>query len=436
MRYYKYFKKIFNVAVKFGSIFFLGILMFSAIVDSNAQQIQIGSDGLLKEESLNGSFVIPPNLYSQVSWSALNPFRSFNALICPLQNPPAGCNGFLNAVAGYMVNIAGMIAIFGLIWGGYQYMTASFRGSGEGTAQGMITIRRSLLGLTVVMVAIPFISNAFLPIFSSSGINVAPLVNWITTNIIGSMTGLASVFAMLAIVYGGYQYLDVMGFLGGGNNQEGGLRNIRYGVIGLTAVLIAQPIVEIYTNATAGTGGQLNSVGINALVTGLYAFIETNVVDNMITISSILSVFAIVYGGYLYLDVFNFLGGGGRQEGGMRTIQFGIVGLLATLLAKPVINLFVSSQNAVTNQLDLGTLASNIALFFASFINLLFIPLSSILTVVAFVVAGYYYIFAGDDSYRARSASQYAYYGVFGLLTILFSYTIVQILVFLIPQII
>jgi hypothetical protein len=265
---------------------------------------------------------------------------------------------------------------------------------------------------------------------------MTPLINWITTNIIGSMTGLASVFAMLAIVYGGYQYLDVMGFLGGGNNQEGGLRSIRYGVIGLTAILLAQPIIEIYTTATANTQGQLNDAGINALVQGLYTFIEDNIVDNMITIASILSVFAIVYGGYLYLDVLNFLGGGGRQEGGMRTIQFGIAGLLATLLAKPIINLFVSSQNQAATSLDLGTLASQIALFFASFINLLFIPLSSILTVVAFVVAGYYYIFAGDDSYKARSASQYAYYGVVGLLTVLFSYTIVQILVFLIPQII
>ncbi|MFM7858591.1 MAG: hypothetical protein ACKO96_43390 [Flammeovirgaceae bacterium] len=229
---------------------------------------------------------------------------------------------------------------------------------------------------------------------------------------------LAPFLAVLVVMWGGYKYL----FSGLPGDLEDGKKSILSGTIGLGIVLAARGIVAIVRGAvTSGDGGvALNAQFLGGQIDGVSNF--------LFLVVGALSVLVVMWGGYKYL----FSGLPGEQEDGKKSIQNGFIGLVVVLVARPlttvVKGIFGESEN---DELKLET--ESILGFIRNLVSQFLIPLSSVVTVAFFIVGAYYIITARGDDSRVEAGRNAIRNAVIGLVVVLLSTTLVQLIVLFLP---
>jgi hypothetical protein len=230
--------------------------------------------------------------------------------------------------------------------------------------------------------------------------------------IIGFLRGLAVPLATLVIIWGGYLY-----FLGGFDQKANGRRAIESAVLGLCLIFGVDFIIQIAQNTVTDQGISFEFIekqiqGLSTQLTSIAAFV---------------AILVIIWGGYQYF----FSDVPGMKTNGKQTIINGILGLVAILLADPIIKLVQSIIPDGTS--DVSALNSNAVIdFIVNLLRNFFIPISAFVTIVFFIIGGYYYLTSGGDDGKAKKGMSYIRNAVIGLVIILTSFTLVQLLVYIV----
>jgi Type IV secretion system pilin len=257
------------------------------------------------------------------------------------------------------------------------------------------------------LVTIPTYSQSISDFQILKATTITDLIN----EIADFLFGLAPVLAGLVIIYGGYQY-----FLGGFDQKADGKKAIQSGVIGLAIVLSYKAIKELIINSFTTTGAFSNTAIIGFL---------TNITTSLITLSSIFAVGVIIFGGYKYM----FSSLPGAKGDGKDAITKGIIGLVAIIIANPLIELITTFVTGTT-PLNINTPA--IQTFVLNIINNFLIPISSIATVFFFVIGGYFMLTSGGNDSQYKKGLSYLQNAVIGLVVILVSFTLTQIVIYVV----
>ena len=133
-----------------------------------------------------------------------------------------GCSGsLLNGVTIFMRNLATPIAILVIMWGGYNFFA---NGLGSCKAEGKQAIMSGVIGLIIVQGA-PLIVD----IIQGSVVNEDQeflndqLLTTYITDITNLLLSLASVIAVIVVVWGGYKWM----YSGLPGDQKNGLETVR-----------------------------------------------------------------------------------------------------------------------------------------------------------------------------------------------------------------
>jgi hypothetical protein len=248
----------------------------------------------------------------------------------------AGCSGgnLFDNILEFMLNLAPALAILVIMWGGYKYF---FGALSDDNADGKKTILAGVTGLIIVLSA-RTIQTVVRGSVTANGFSAVALSGFIG-DISTFLFTIASVVAVLVIIWGGYKYL----FSGLPGDQKDGLDTIKNGVIGLVIVLIAIPIKNI-VQLTIGGGQQLN-LSTNEIVRS-----ATNLITGfLIPVSTVAAVFFIVLGAYYYITA---KGDENQVKKGRDAIQNAVIGLVIALLATTIAQLvvyFIPNQNNTAN---------------------------------------------------------------------------------------
>jgi hypothetical protein len=245
----------------------------------------------------------------------------------------------LGNVTGVLVGLAVTVTILVIVYGGYQYFFGGFDGKSEGRAN----IQKGVTGLVVVLLA-NFITSTVESLFGdvNSGTDFAKLpgqageiIGGILNNATDTLLLLAGLFAVLVIIYGGYQfYISTLP-----EQKANGRGTITNGVIGLIVVIIAKPIVtliQVTLNATDPLKSTPDTLEFN---TAGITFVVKNVVSNLlIPISSVLTVFFLVLGAYYYITA---NGSADQVKKAQQAIQNAVIGFVVVLISVSIVQLII-----------------------------------------------------------------------------------------------
>ncbi|MEM1312431.1 MAG: hypothetical protein AAGF07_03125 [Patescibacteria group bacterium] len=247
--------------------------------------------------------------------------------------------GLLGNVTGVLVGLAVTVTVLVIVYGGYQYFFGGFNGKAEGRAN----IEKGVTGLVVVLLA-NFITSTVADLFgdvntAADFANIPGLAGTVIGGILGNATDtlllLAGLFAVLVIIYGGYQfYISTIP-----EQKANGKATITNGIIGLIVVIIARPIVtliQVTLNATDPLSSTPDTLEFN---TAGITFVVKNVVSNMlIPISSVLTVFFLVLGAYYYITA---NGSSEQVKKAQQAIQNAVIGFVIVLISVSVVQLII-----------------------------------------------------------------------------------------------
>jgi len=229
----------------------------------------------------------------------------------------------MNAVVEFLRNLAVPLAILVITWGGYKYFIGGLDGKGD----GLKAIQAGIIGLAIVLSA-QLITTITQGTFTTDGFN-ANAIEPILDQGIGFLTALASVTAVLVIVWGGYKYF--FSTLPGA--KENGKKNIEQGITGLVIVIIAQPIVTII-NSTIGVQNDQLSLDPQSLISTAQVIIT----KFLIPVSSVVTVGLFIWAGYLWISS---QGDPGTVKKAKDSFFNAIIGLIVVLLAVTITQLIV-----------------------------------------------------------------------------------------------
>jgi hypothetical protein len=230
----------------------------------------------------------------------------------------------------------------------------------------------------------------------------------------GFLKGLAIPLATLVVIWGGYQY-----FLGGFDQKANGKKAITSAILGVALIFGADYIISLTQQVLTPTGSTPFNFGP---IISLF----TELAKNLINLAAFIAVLVIVWGGYQFF--FSSLPGG--KANGRETIQNGILGLVAVLLSGPIVALIQSIVSNPTTEKIFNS--QPIINFIISFLNNFLIPISTVVTVVFFVVGGYYYITAGANDSNAKKGRDIIQNAIIGLIIVLTAFTLTQILIYVV----
>jgi len=327
-------------------------------------------------------------------------------------------------------------ATIAIIYGGYKDFIKAFDVKTEGTE----SVKLGIFGLSVILLAGAFantIQNA-LDGKNDLGAGIQALVDSFrpiflsTANI---FTTLAVVVATLVIAKGGFDF-----YAGSIDDKAKGLETIQKGVIGLAVILLAGGIAQL----TQSFFGDVNNTDRNFDFSRLpeaartvLAPVFNNGINFLLTIASVIAVLVIVYGAYQYY----ISSIPGQKAEGQKTIGQGLIGLIVTILSRPIVQLIQVTLKATDNtQLTLedGTLQSRpidfspdgIVEFIKALLSNLVIPISSIITVFFFVIGAYYWITSNGDGEKIKQARSAILNALIGFVVTLMATTIVQLIIY------
>jgi type IV secretory pathway VirB2 component (pilin) len=248
----------------------------------------------------------------------------YERIACDVNAPP-NC-GLLNALYKFLLDLAPILAVLVIAWGGYQYFFGALT---DNKADGMRTIQAGVFGLTIALGA-KFIGDIVQNTVTGEGLKPDYLIKFIQDNLINFLVGLAGVVAVLVIVWGGYQYF----FSTLPNGKKDGLENIQKGVIGLIVVLIANPLKDLVVSTL-----NVQKDGVVKLDPKSIIFVIQNIVSNfLIPISAVVTVFFFVWGSYLWLTAG---GNAGQVKKGQENMRNALIGFIFVLLATTISQLII-----------------------------------------------------------------------------------------------
>jgi len=337
---------------------------------------------------------------------------------CLFSTQDTGCtedNSLLDALINFLYGLAIPFAILVIIWGGYRY----FFGGLNGKTEGLKTVQAAVVGLTLVLTA-RLITDTINDTFSSSeGLNTDAI-----EALIGSITdlliNLSIAAAVLVIVWGGYKY-----FFGGIIEKQDGLKTIRAGTIGLVFILLARFIANTLNELFQGINEAEQAAELPGRVESFLLPILTQVTSVLQGIAGLVSVLVIVWGGYQYF--FSTLPNG--KKNGLETISKGVIGLVVTILALPLVTLVEQTLGASneTLEIDPGSIIFTIQTIVTNFL----IPVSAAITVFFIILGAYQWLSAGGDSNKVKAGKDSLRNAVIGLVVVLLATTFTQLIIFL-----
>ncbi len=239
-------------------------------------------------------------------------------------------NQILQPARNVLVTLASVVALLVITWGGYKY----FIGGIDGKSEGAKNIQSGVVGLIIVLLA-NFIVDAVNNVFKGADANTdfgdkaKNFIEPILTQGLTFLTTLASVVAVLVIVWGGYKYF----FSTLPGSKEDGKKNIERGIIGLVVVIIAQPIVTI-VNSTIGVQNNQLSLDPQSII----FTIQVIITRFLIPISSVITVGLFIWAGYLWITS---AGDAGTVKKAKDSFFNAIIGLIVVLLAVTITQLIV-----------------------------------------------------------------------------------------------
>ena len=234
---------------------------------------------------------------------------------------------------------------------------------------------------------------------------------------------IAPYIATLIVVISGFEYFSDKNI-----KETSALGSLQAAIIGLIVILIGPLIVTVITGTFTNKG--FDPTELQRLLTQL--------VDFLISISTFAAVLVIVVGGYVFFT--EGFAGDGKSPKGRNLITNGAIGLIVMLFARPVVTLLKDTFNTTTNYTTVKdgvkfvstiSYASNpLAGFIQTLLSTFLIPISSVATVIFIVFGGYYWITSNGDQKRSEIALNLVKNAVIGLIVVLLSTTIVQLLLY------
>jgi hypothetical protein len=233
--------------------------------------------------------------------------------------------------------------------------------------------------------------------------------------IITFLKNLAVPAATLVIIWGGYLY-----FQEGFGQKADGLKAIQSAILGVILIYGVDIIVSTARSIAEGsTRGRINTDPIFDIIYSLS--------NSLILLSSVIAVAVIIWGGYQYM----FSSLPNSKADGRATITNGILGLVAVLLANPIVNLVKSV--VPENSSKIGDIQVNpVVDFILGLLNSFVIPISTVVTVVFFIIGGYYYLTAGSNDSNAKKGLEYIRNAIIGLVIVLTAFTLTQVVVYVV----
>jgi Type IV secretion system pilin len=240
---------------------------------------------------------------------------------------------FIRAIITALAALASTLAILVFTWGGYKYF---FSGLDFDKKDGAESIKNGVLGLLIVLItysAFDTVANLGQQIVAGNGQGsvvdrlISLLIEPFVKDITGVLFNLSTAFAIFVVMWGGYKYY----FAGSGMSKEDGLKNIRNGLIGLIAILVASGVVTAIRTAFRG-GTATNPIGFDP--TPVLSFITLLTSGILLPISAAVSVFYFVLAGFYYTTS---AGDEGKAKKAQSAIKNSVIGLLITLFAATIV---------------------------------------------------------------------------------------------------
>lgn len=170
------------------------------------------------------------------------------------QFTPQAIIDFINSIRdNLLIPLASVVAIVVIIIGGYQYIFSGVPGAKQ---NGLNTIINGVVGLVVILLAIPLI-NALGSIFSNDGdgqlsVITEPTVAFIMQIITGILIPIVSVVTAFFFIIGGYLYLTARGDQ---SQVQKAVKTLQNATIGLIIVLLSFTLVQIVILITRSLSG-------------------------------------------------------------------------------------------------------------------------------------------------------------------------------------
>lgn len=247
----------------------------------------------------------------------------------------------------------------------------------------------------------------------------------------GFLVPLSIPVAILAIVWGGYLF-----YFGSFTGKENGIKAVGAGVTGLVIILGYSVIINYTDSGAQGLLPQILGEGrLNP--EPLTNFIRETLINNfLMALAGAAALITIIYGGYLYIaSPF-------RKEDGLKTIQNGVIGLVVVLLAYPIVTLI--DQTIINNGVENGQAGGEVSVgnnidrepvlrVIYDIVGRFLLPISGAVTVIFIVLAAFKWITAQDSS-GVESARKNLRNAVIGLVILLMSFAITQLVVYVVSN--
>jgi Type IV secretion system pilin len=330
-------RKIFpNLTSLFIGIFAFAFIILSLILSFNPLQASAEEDLLIANTTTTTSptttTTTSPTTTTTSGGSGNISRLNILGTTCLFPNQP-GCEGegnnLLDQVRIFLFGIGNAGAVVVIMYSGFKYFSSGI----AGTEDGLKGIKAGVVGLILINGA-QFLTSLIIGgengggLVTESGLNIAPIQNFLDILQNNIALPLASVVAVLVVMYGGYQYM----FSALPEAKGEGLATIKKGVIGLIVVLMAVPIIGT-VNATIVTGQDGNAViDVNPIV----SFVRTFFINLMIPVSTVVSLFFIIWGGY---NMIISQGDKTKYEEGISALKNAVIGVIVVLLSTTIVAL-------------------------------------------------------------------------------------------------
>jgi Type IV secretion system pilin/TrbC/VIRB2 pilin len=239
----------------------------------------------------------------------------------------------INNLRAFLVGLSSSVAILVIMWGGYKFFFSGLDWEKEG---GLKAIKNATIGLAIILIAntmVETLTNLGKAIGEKGDFvkGVTDIIKPFLTDITSLLFGIASLMAVLVIVWGGYKYF----FSGLEISKKDGMDNIRNGVIGLVTVILASQIVAIVKTVVPETPAPSGSF-LNINATGFYPLFTSLVNGFLVPISTACAVFFMIMGGF-YWTTSN--GDENKIKKAKKALINAIIGLVIVILAVSIIQI-------------------------------------------------------------------------------------------------
>ena len=324
---------------------------------------------------------------------------------------------FIMPVISLAVYLAGIFAVIFLIYAGFKYISS--QGQEEQAKQAKAQITYAIVGLAVVILSVVIVTaisgrlNISYPYGQPEGTYTSGDLVAGIYNVVETLLYLVGIFAAIFIIVAGVKYIT-----SGGDEEAArtAKRQITYAVIGLIVVFTSAALIN-YTFQNVSIAGTVTPfLGTSAdLIDSI-----VRIVNTFLTLVGIFAAIFIIVAGVKYIA------SGGDEEAvrsAKRQLIYAILGLAVVIISSALVNLVFPESTPIFA----GT-ATNVEDAIYTIVNT-FLTLVGIFAAIFIIVAGVKYITSGGDEEAARTAKRQITYALIGLVVVILSAVLVNIII-------